>query len=119
MREFAPRPSPEVPPQDPILPASESFLYHPMTSPNLHRYVALSRMSQDEKRPVNRREALKDVARNMVDNTTNIPGVHFMLSGEHVAFMRDLTKYGDLVSREVPKEPGRDLRSHIAEHGSY
>jgi len=85
--------------ETPVLSPTEKFMAG--ASPFLNRYLNIMRMAQDEDRPQERRDALKQTALNMLSNTTNIEGVSFMPPQEHTKFMEDLTTHGGLVSQEV------------------
>ncbi len=92
----------QIPPEAARMTA-EGFLYSGEASPHIHRYLALTRMAQDDKRPQERRELLKKTALDMLSNTTNIEGVSFMPPPEHTVFMADLVTHGKLSLEEVQK----------------
>lgn len=89
------QPPTDIAPQGPTTP-QEAYLCAKGTSPNLHRYVVLLEMAQDQERPIERRDMLRNAALHMVENSTNIEGVHFMPEIDHRRFMRDLATYGSL-----------------------
>lgn len=70
-------------------------------NPNLSRYLRLNEMARDEERPPERRDLLKKTALDMLSNTTNIEGVHFMPPQEHVVFMAALVEHGQQQLQEV------------------